>query len=414
MHGLPTEIIVLIFEHGGRATLHSDGLPFAVVVSQVSREWRRIAIGTPSVWCSVPVHPLRPSLTSSYLEKSAQLPLDVCLHFKKPFMAQDAMSLLLEERHRWKSLSLRAGSGAEVFLVISNLKNIAESLTQLQHFGLYVFGKPGTVGQLPELFSGRRPRTLRSITLQGVSFDLRSSIFTGLTHLDLASLPRNMGKPTYGNFKDLFSSTSKLKHLRLADVFPKLIDGIEYGEVDFPSLTTLEIVMQKDDDYVPLFFSIICAPALQTLRFESDWSITWDGFELAVPIMSAKFAGLKKLQLSIRMAEPAADDSAICPEFFACFSELRVLSLSALHDRWILNYILKPWIAVIGAEDGLPMFEQEVLPELELLAVCAPFDDNEEDLEVMEDILDLLGSARLSCGQPFDLLHQPICSEIIS
>lgn len=416
-HKLPTEIFVRIFECGGRATLHNDGLPFAVLVSHVCRYWRRIATGTPSVWCHVPVHPLRVGLTEYFLENSATMPLEIYLHFTKILNAKEAMLLLLEHRHRWASISLRAGNGTGVFLVVSTLRAAEDWMRQLRHFEISVIGKPGTVGRLPELFRDTPPRSLQSVRMHGVSFNLRSAIFTltNLTHLDLSFLPRDMGTPTFTSFRDLFGTSSKLKYLKLAGVFPKLIDSVQYGEIDLPALEILELIMKQDEDYVPLFFSIICAPALKTLRFESKWNTTWDGFEQAIPIISAKFAGLQTLELFV--ATPVAFGKDICPDFFACFPELRVLALGAFHDYLLLSYILQPWIAVLGGDqdDGAPLWD-EVWPRLELLAIRTTFDtngDDEDEEQSLEDAIDLIGSLRMSLNQPFDVSLTPVFEDFV-
>lgn len=174
---MPTEMLVGIFEHGGLISLHERGLPFVVKASHVSRQWRNVALGTPSVWSAIPVHPLRPALTNHYLKRSANLPLDVYLHFKKQLNAKEALSLLLEHRLRWRNLYLDAGNGGAVFLVVSSLKDAGHSLPILRHFEVTFTGKPGTIGMLPEVFDNSSPPRLHSLSMRGVSFNVRSPIF---------------------------------------------------------------------------------------------------------------------------------------------------------------------------------------------------------------------------------------------
>ncbi|KAI0348116.1 hypothetical protein BDW22DRAFT_1350266 [Trametopsis cervina] len=419
IHDLPAEILVLIFEEGGRLTLQDDHLPFAVLATHVCRLWRRVALNTSSVWCSIPVHPLRPGLTEHFLSRSGRLPLDVCLHFKKVLKTESALATIFEHRRRWVNFYLRAGNGGGMYLVIQRLRAAGDSLPLLRHLGISVTAKPGTVGRVPEIFpDGDRPRGLESITMHGTSCDFRSPIFSGLTHLNLSFFPRSMGIPKYATFAELFRSAQHLTHLKLAGVFPNLTEGREYAEIELPALHTLELVMKQDEDYVPLFFSIICAPALQVLRFESRWVTTWSGFGYCVPIVSAKFAHLHTL--SLVMATPGvSEDMVMKPEMFMCFPELRVLTLSAFHDYTLMHCFVKPWIAMYGAHEHafLSIYEGTVFPKLDLLIVNAPFDTEEEIQQGGEDTLEegiyVLGGLRLSCGLPMEVMLRPIFEEYV-
>lgn len=430
VYDMPTEMLVGIFEHGGLISLHEGGLPFVVKASHVSSQWRNVALGTPSVWSAIPVHPLRPALTNHYLKRSANLPLDVYLHFKKQLNAKEALSLLLEHRLRWRNLYLDAGNGGAVFLVVSSLKDAGRSLPILRHFEVTFTGKPGTIGMLPEVFDNSSPPRLHSLSMRGVSFNVRSPIFQTATHLDLSFLPRDMGTPTFSSFSLLLGGLKHLTHLKLASVFPKLLEGVDYGSIELPALHTLELVMHKEEDYVPLFFSILCAPALHTFRFESRWDTTWNGFLAHMDILSAQFPLVQNMSLT--MATPIVPDTSITiyPGLFMGFSELRILSLTTFQDDLVMRYFLWPWLFICDAADqhalddyselgSYDWTEVTVWPKLELLVVRAPFDgpitaehDDQPEPD-LDDALELLGSLRLSYGQNFDISQRPVFADYI-
>ncbi|KAI0094540.1 hypothetical protein BDY19DRAFT_26113 [Irpex rosettiformis] len=377
IHGLPTEILVLIFDYGGHLCLHEEGLPFAVKASHVSRQWRDVALGTPFVWSGIPVHPSRPTLTDHYLARSENSPLDVYFHFKKQVKVGEALTHLLRHRRRWRNLYVDAGTGGVVFVVILSLKDAGSSLPILQHFELNFTGKPTTIGRLPEIFTDSTPPKLCSLTMRGTSFNMLSPVFRNATQLDLSFLPRDMGNPTFSTFNLLMSGLTNLTHLKLASVFPKLIEGVDYGSIELPLLHTLELIMHKEEDYVPLFFSIICAPTLHTLRFESKWSTTWDGFLSCVDITSATFANLQNLALTMTMSA-MPDSVTVYPELFMGFPELKILSLSAFHDDLIMRVFLWPWMHICDVGDMNPLDDYErivfydfsnmaIWPNLELL-----------------------------------------------
>lgn len=424
---MPTEILILIFDYGGHLCLHERGLPFVVKASHISRQWRSVALGTPSVWSGIPVHPLRPSLTEHYLKRSVNSPIDVYLHFHTQLKAREALTRLLEHRHRWRNLYLDAGNGGVVFIVISSLKDAGGTLPLLQHFELNFTGKSTTIGELPEIFADSSPPPkLCSLTMRGASFNLKSPAFRNATHLDLSFLPRGMGNTSYTNFSLLMGSLKKLTHLKLAGVFPKFIDGVEYGDIDLPNLHTLELVMHKEEDYVPLFFGVICAPILHTLRFESRWDTTWDGFLGCIDVVSAKFVHVQNLAL-ILSSPIMPDNITLYPELFLGFLELRTLSVTTLHDALMMRFLLWPWMFIYQAADAYPLddydmmefydFEDTVVwPKLELLVVRTTFDatidgdEGETKLEV-DEALDFLGALRASLGLSLDISPRPVFAD---
>lgn len=151
------------------------------------------------------------------------------------------------------------------------------------------------------------------------------------------------------------------------------------------------------------------------IEVESKWKVTWDGFEAAIPTIAAKFEDLRVLRLTMSNSFEF-DDLGADRQLFGAFPNLRELTLNVLEDEQVLHF-LRAWIdAIMPLEeeeeaahaDSEPLY-QEFWPLLELLTVRAPYDNNEDDDQPsLDDSLDLLGSLRLSLGQPFDVWQESI------
>ena len=415
----PDILLLQLFEHGVRAALHDDGLPFALRVSHVCRYWRAVAAASPSVWTAVPVHPPRAGLAELFFARAGgHLPLDVCLHLRSERKADAALAFVLAQNERIRAVCLHAQGNPAVFLFISRLRRM--TLPRLAHFEIYLHLNPkgGPLGHLPPILDPEPPPTLTSVALRGVCFELHSAMLKGLTSLTLADLPRRMAAPSYTTFRDLLTASPNLSHLRLAGVFPVLAHEIDYGEIVLARLQTLELAMERDASYVCDFFLVLCAPDIHTLAFESPWAATWQGFEDALPILDASFALVRTLRLRAT-GDVAASGAGARPELFRCFPRLAYLTLTAARDALVLHY-LRPWLAVMqgqcGGEfaDGDAPCAVPVWPHLELLTVRAPFDsgdaDEDDDEEGIDDALEFLGSLRLSMDLPFEVWQECVSS----
>ena len=185
--------------------------------------------------------------------------------------------------------------------------------------------------------------------------------------------------------------------------------------------------MNKEEDYVPLFFSVICAPALHTLRFEGKSNQTWDGFLGCVDVVSSKFARLQGLSL-ILSSLIVPNSITLYPDFFLGFPELRTLSVTAFHDELMERFLTRPLLFIYDvAGTYLPddyrmmtghKFEHAVIwPKLQLLVVRAPFypsfgKEGETRCKLYDD-LEVLGVLRSSIGLPLDISPCPVSANYI-
>lgn len=77
---LPPEVLGIIFTRTTSPILASSGCRVEIILSQVSRYWREVAISTPHIWQNAVVSPQHPShhkMLEIYLERSGTLPLNL-------------------------------------------------------------------------------------------------------------------------------------------------------------------------------------------------------------------------------------------------------------------------------------------------------------------------------------------------
>lgn len=405
---LPAELLVLIFQHGSQATLHELSLPFTMIVSHVSRQWRELVYASASVWRAIPS--TSPTLLNVYLRMSQTYTIDVYLH-ARPRVGDvgilGIVDFLLEHSHRWRSLYIRANTAPLLFLVISRLRRARAP--RLQRFELYVDAQPHTVGQLPTIFVDNPPPMLTSVTLEGIGFTgmINVPMLSGLTSLTLARLPRGMGQMAHTAFKDLLGSSPGLKHLALDGVIPRLLPDVEYEEIVLPNLHSLDLTIPNGSQHVQQLFTFLSAPALRILRYRSGWNFAWNLFELSLPVLSAKYHDIQELYFTNTVQDVPFVDDGVDPVFFTAFPKLRLFSLEVSKDA-LATYFLLPWIEVHSNPEAEDLPEL-ILPNLELLTIRAPYDA--DSLISLDESLDMLRSLRLSLGLPFDVLKGEVVAD---
>ncbi|KAI0783405.1 hypothetical protein C8Q75DRAFT_810989 [Abortiporus biennis] len=428
IHRLPVELLVCIFDYGGLMTLQesdSRRTAFIVRISLVCKRWRTVIFSTPSVWRNIPIFdPSNLVFTRTFIDKSDGYPLNIFVHAKGNGVSE-TLQMLGEHSSRWSSLFIRVASAPCLFLAMSSLRKLpAPKLNRLE---IYVDALPSSVGQIPPIFlsntsseSSQQPSLgqLTTLRLDGTSFDFKCSLMHGLTSLSLSRLPREMGQPNYIVFRDLLSSSPKLTHLALDGVFPRLLPDIEYEDIHPPSLISLELTIIPGNDYIQQFFQILNLPLLKSFSYTSGWNIAWDHFEFGLPVLSKKFNNrLEELKLLVATTEVFAEDG-IDTDFFFAFPNLKYFNLSAFNDAAIA-YFIRPWVECTmdpRPRDG-STGQSVVWGNLALLTIRAPFDDTEsvdgfdEELgvaESLDDLVEMLGSLRLSLGLPFDVYQKCI------
>jgi|SRR5882762_1427341 len=103
----PNEILSAIFEAGLLPQSQTREPPFEILVCQVTRRWRNVAIGTPSLWTNIVFSDKQPlDLVTSYMTRSRSIPLSIHMIISATDMEPIVRSIVPHAR-RWHSLRAR-------------------------------------------------------------------------------------------------------------------------------------------------------------------------------------------------------------------------------------------------------------------------------------------------------------------
>ena len=382
INNLPDELISDIFLAGkclddedvkccifGRAPLDPDDdsngglpgnqlLPFAVNVSHVCREWRRVAINTPNLWTNIAlVHfPDRDPLKKLgvYLNRSKCAPLDISItqylpssvdsdddmevldasciprkptnpgHPRQPCSpnnltkSQLAKFLCMVAPHtcRWRRLSVDMAQFSFLYMVLMTLSEqhaapILETLElRCEQYPEHCLSlSPAHTEELarrPLPFNGNTPK-LRNVTLGVARLDWARSlpILSGLKRLELPYY-RFSDRVPFPIFKQIVTNSPNLSTLVLSRSGPKgvpefpIAQGLQPFQI--PSLQEL-VLWDLDVDYAKALVQHFDMPSLKILelgRF-GDADCTELALEMTRPVTGRKtpmLAGLTYLKIN--------------------------------------------------------------------------------------------------------------------
>ncbi|EIN07724.1 hypothetical protein PUNSTDRAFT_135246 [Punctularia strigosozonata HHB-11173 SS5] len=192
---LPNEILMFVFvfcvsrtEHDFKYDSRSVTLfPYTHAFANVCRFWRQLALNLPSVWTHVPRSSLQ--LTRTFLSRSRNFPL--FLNSSLSYLATtdpEAQDLALSHLGRARMLDYN-------YFVVAGHEAILSSRAPLLTLCRLHAGLNKNGGRLPDNFLGRDSPHLRTLSLEGISFDwdlMRcASLFQNLRKLSLLQLRAN-------------------------------------------------------------------------------------------------------------------------------------------------------------------------------------------------------------------------------
>ncbi|KIP11745.1 hypothetical protein PHLGIDRAFT_114320, partial [Phlebiopsis gigantea 11061_1 CR5-6] len=276
----PYVVLTRVFEIGACATLHERGLPFALLVSQVCRHWRNVATHAPSVWCAIPVHPLRGGLTGHFISRAGLCTsLSLYFHVVSEWNLDKTLDFLFRAVHVPRIRELRIHvyhRSTSVSVFIWRLGRTID-LPRLAHLELSWSqeAEGHYLGNLPPLLNTNPSADLTSVVLRGALFPLQSLALRNMKSLTLAAPSQVIAPLSYADFRDLLSACPALEHLKLDGLFPVLTHGVQYPTIALPTLAALELVMKhdrtpvvalkNDPSYLADFFALLSAPSAHTL-----------------------------------------------------------------------------------------------------------------------------------------------------
>ncbi|TFK65479.1 hypothetical protein BDN72DRAFT_962493 [Pluteus cervinus] len=406
IHRLPQELLAEIFylarhippsDQYGVKKLPSNW----VAMSQVSQQWRDVALGSSNLWAHISSSYPR-SIIQECLKRSEPTSLTVDWYCSTPDDAQFFRSSL----HRVKELTLVLNSTTWNTLS-SNLSSPAPKLELL-----YIFLRsrdaqsPAPLIITDSIFSATTP-CLQQVHLSGCSIHPEAPLFTGLTSLGLYDPPQRLSA------QNLFSMLRSLPHLSflgLSEVLEPTTSPVSANitTVALPTLRSLLIRGQPLNQYLEII-SLLSFPRDSTIDFRSmtgsprvlpslldflrvnharwstplstplvetmDLDSSWGTLQLSLnPNSNAPgyVADLMKLELRGEWGEDlgVANNTTI----ISCFSYLPLSSLTSLTSNWPFD--TKSWANPFGA-----------LPNLKSISV-----KGQESLDIIEAIVGDLGA----------------------
>jgi hypothetical protein len=259
----PNEVLAAVFEAGHRLLPESQ-IPFRLLVSQVCRHWRQVALGSSILWTRVDAVSTTPlELVAEYLQRSKAHGLDLRIVLRGPDAIDDQRILQLVIGHvtRWRHLSIASLSFGSLNVAPKYLHPLAAPILESIEIALDddmwdFFPDNGT-----RIFTGGAP-SLTYVRVRGNCLRFFMPPLTSLQVLHLQEGYTNTFMPA-AEFLAMLRSLPSLKHLILHGYTTDLTADPLRESIKMPSLLTLDI--QKAGLPVSFFLYAMSAPLLETL-----------------------------------------------------------------------------------------------------------------------------------------------------
>jgi hypothetical protein len=345
MDQTPDEILGLIFEWCPTSpfpALDPITKPEGITILMVSREWRRIALSTPSLWCQLRLetpYPA-PSTVSEYLALSGCLPLDVELMYPRDRAMQQqevinqcnaSHHVLLEHVQRFKSLVCHVHIKTD----LANALHRAHALVNLA-LRSCTFDDDYSPKDMNVVLPN-----LERLTIIDVRSDLMIPVFTAprLQHLTFERVTTQ--KPDH--IHSLLTLVSKnLRTLRFVDTSMGKADFSCFPPVDLPAIQTVAIVKNRAIQKPDGFFEY---PAHVIQQIEHRFQLVFQGFHIlfymreirsmtadCLTLLSDAFPSNPATRIFPKET-PWAQGEGIVSEFFKSLPNLRFLRLRGYNDE---------------------------------------------------------------------------------
>ncbi|KDQ08062.1 hypothetical protein BOTBODRAFT_38282, partial [Botryobasidium botryosum FD-172 SS1] len=257
IYRLPNEILAFIFDYVGCSPANASQ-PFRGRapwnVSQTSKLWREIALGTAILWSDIVLRTV--PLAQASLDRSKGALLNVSQP-KDMGVAPDVRFLQILRPHinRCNTLML-AGLTPEALAYLTTPAPRLETFFAYLDLDYIEDVVLETSFALPDLFEGHTPQ-LRAILLGGIPLSLRSALFVGLTFLHLANI-EYVDSSVVQLFRNL-AMYPLLEILWLERLLFPLADNPNIS-IDLPRLQDLQLIPIPQEFMRSLLASILISP----------------------------------------------------------------------------------------------------------------------------------------------------------
>lgn len=277
------------------STDHAD----IVVISQVCRQWRKIALDFPSFWNPIWItdHDYALSRAPEFLRRSYHAPLEVAVVDRIRDENVDFPLRVHEQQHpsivgpslnplvSLMNLHGNIGSFIKVLHITSTIPPTAEEFFKTPMpllESLYLdplYDTAGFVYRLPEPFFGDHTPNLRKVSLKSVDFSWNSPLFKNLTFLRIWDAVERLGSTanriesfplvTLNRLFQIMSDCPNLVTLDLAYVGPEIQENFTVGSrVTLPHLRHLILSGMKSVSVCSSVLSGLKTPNLQRLQVQ--------------------------------------------------------------------------------------------------------------------------------------------------
>lgn len=269
------------------------------VVSQVSRQFRAVAIGTPCLWANVYIRDLpaaRFHVLQTCLERSQSLLLNIIIHDDTSAMhSQSYLPILLGHHHRWRTLSVASISPSYVQNFICMLQPLhtpgLESLT-IQVYSDFPDPRKGRA--YSHILEHGAPN-LQILNLLNIS--ILSCLPPVIT---LKNLTNWIFQPTramdFGEIIGILEAATSLTILKLSSQALLPSTGSKLSSINLPSLVELFLDFNKLEETSLLqLFTALYMPGLKVLGIRdvihelaaSVTHIIWSGSGSRYPLLDS-------------------------------------------------------------------------------------------------------------------------------
>ena len=408
IYSLPDEILADIFEVGhtplSPIPAPRAGLAFEILVSQVTRRWRNVAICTPHIWSRIEISPTTGRhLVAVYLRRSGVVPLDLFIDFEPRYFGSEAASAIasadfshqLRLHSGWQAVIPHLSRCRNIVASPGCLENIDEMWSAFHSVTVMLLERFQMIHDfrrtsIDHVFDGGAP-ALRDVRIGGLQYCVPP--LANVTSLVLWNLNIVLD---WSHLRDTVGGLLSLTHFVIGIPLDGLFlpDGFE-SAIRFPSLHTLRIVA---DYIIPFEFLLsIFAPSLDSLELEGITSEDLRYFcnNDALRVLE-KFPCLQ----SLTFLDPNVDDISqeTCTSFCNMFPHITHLAFDFNQTQPMsLEHFVE---AMVSNTTNSDTTQSHILPELHTLSFSKL---HPSSINLLSDIVSTRHALRL----PLTLVHVP-------
>jgi hypothetical protein len=254
--------------HPDRVSESSGLLPFEIAVSHVSSFWRAVAVGTPSLWTRLLIHPAQsPQWIQVYLSRSKSCPLDMFFYGTVEPVTPAWNSLLktmLLLVHRLRRLHV-SGDTRFVYAMLSHYQMLAAPLLH----EIFLHGSGQTHIIVPPLFTGGAP-ALSSMRLGDISMNSGLPPLSGITKMVLHNIASD-GLWRVDRIHAVFSAAPSLVELSVHGPVVESPVMYTHARIKLQSLRSLWVSATQPEILILVEAPLIDFLSLSNIPITSEW-----------------------------------------------------------------------------------------------------------------------------------------------